>query len=407
MEMDEGKLAEIISKSVSDKMAEIETKKMADREAVTSKANALQQAGAQTTDADVPDSVKLGRVMRAMALAGGDHEKAQFIMDKNFKSFPAPNAVKKMLSSIGETKAQNMATPSEGGFLVNTGYAGFKVDPLLANTILDKLQVTKVDMPNGNLTVRVMTGEDDPSWGNESVNASKVTSAFGQVKLVSKKLDGLVAITNEQLMSDSISTDSWIIDILMKKFQRKVDYTAFYGTGSLLSPAGLDNLLVSTNKTGSSGTATTTNTPLEMIVALESLNVPQDGTWFWGMHPQMWGYLANIKSTTGNFIFRDEMSKGTLFGFPIYKSTNFGYTSTGTYNTSSADIWLGPASELIWGQQQGLEIVTSREASYIDGSTLVSSFSRNETVIRAIQYADFNVKHNNTLLKFTGKFAAS
>jgi HK97 family phage major capsid protein len=208
-------------------------------------------------------------------------------------------------------------------------------------------------------------------------------------------------------MSDALSTDAWIVQILQKQFERNVDYTAFYGTGTLYQPAGLDNLVVSTNKLGSSGTATTQDTVFELIAKLKTLNTPVDGSWFIGMHPQMFYYLQTLKTTTGAFIFREELSRGTLLGYPVIQSTNFGYTSTGTFNTSSADIWVGAASEMLWGQQQGMEIITSREASYLDGSTLQSAFSRNETVIRAIQYADFNIQHNTSFVKFTGKFAAS
>ena len=127
------------------------------------------------------------------------------------------------------------------------------------------------------------------------------------------------------------------------------------------------------------------------------------------MHPQMWGYLANIKSTTGQFIFREEMSRGTLFGYQIYQTTQSGYTSTGTYSTSSADIWLGSWPELIWGDQMSMEIVTSKEASYFDttANALVSAFDRDETVVRVIGVHDFNIMHDVSFIKFTGKFAAS
>lgn len=409
--MDEEKLAEAIQKGVKAEMdrkeEEAKQKAMADRTVADEKYKALQSVQIQEKSAEsVNDVHRLGRLIKVLAKSNNDLEKARATMKGIWANFPDSKGVLDLLDGVG-TKAQNMSVPSEGGFLVNVGYSPIKVDPLLAQTILNNLGVTKVDMPSGNLTLRTMVSQGAAGWNGESRDATKVSTVFGQVKLASKKLDAYAVMSNELLMSDAISTDAWIINILQRQFQLNVDYTAFYGIGSSYQPAGLDNLIVSTNKLGSSSTVTTQDTPFQLVAHLKSLNAPTDGSWFFGMHPQMFFYLQTLKTTTGQFIFREEMSKGTLLGYPIYQSTNFGYTSTGTFNTSSADIWFGPASEMLWGQQQGMEIITSKEASYLDGSTLVSAFSRNETLIRAIQYADFNIQHNNTIVKFTGKFAAT
>ena len=411
--MDEKELAALIDKTVNERVAEVKgkmeeeakQKAMADRQVVDDKIKELATVNV-IKESGVTDTHRMGRLIKIMAKAGNNPDRARDEFKTNHKNFPDQKGMGDLIDSIGQ-KAQNMTVPSEGGFLVNVGYSPILVDPLLADTILAKLNVTKVDMPNGNLTVRTMISQGAAGWNGESRDATKVPSVFGTVKLASKKLDAYAVISNELLMSDALSTDAWIVKILQKQFERNVDYTAFYGTGTLYQPAGADNLIVSTNKLGSSATATTQDTPFQLVAQLKGLNAPVDGSWFFGMHPQMFYYLQTLKTTTGAFIFREELSKGTLLGLPVLQSTNFGYTNTGTFATSSADIWCGPASEMLWGQQQGMEIITSREASYLDGATLQSAFSRNETVIRAIQYADFNIQHNNTLVKFTGKFAAS
>jgi HK97 family phage major capsid protein len=411
--MDEKQLADLISKTVDERVAGVkaqmdkdaELKAMADRTVVDNKLKDLTTI-AQVKDSGVTDTHRMGRLIKIMAKAGNNPERGRDIFKADHKNFPDQKGMEDLIDSVGN-KSQNMTVPSEGGFLVNVGYSPIKVDPLLADTILAKLAITKIDMPNGNITIRTMSSQGAAGWNGESRDATKVSSVFGTVKMASKKLDAYAVISNELLMSDALSTDAWIVQILQKQFERNVDNVAFYGTGTLYQPAGLDNLIVSTNKLGSSATATTQDTPFQLVAQLKGLNAPVDGSWFFGMHPQMFYYLQTLKTTTGAYIFREELSKGTLLGFPVLQSTNFGYTSTGTFATSSADIWLGPASEMLWGQQQGMEIITSREASYMDGATLQSAFSRNETVIRAIQFADFNVQHTNTIIKWTGKFAAA
>lgn len=389
-------LIDLIDSRVDEKTAEVNKKYAA--------IHAAPETRVSAKDLGLNEAQVFGRALSLLVKSGGNFTKAEEVL-KTYDAMPMAKAVGSALDGMKQ-KIQNATTPSEGGFLINTEYSGMIINPLLANTIIEKLPITKMAMGSGNLTIRTALSQGNPGWNSESSPSTSVSTVFGDIKLSAKKLDGKVVITNEQLAWDSISTDSVVTGLLQAYFQRVVDYGMLYGIGTSNSPMGLDGLLLAANKQGSASTVTTSNTPIELITYLNSLNVPEEGR-AWLMHPQMWGYLINLKTTTGAFIFREEMSRGMLFGYPIVQSSSVGYTFTGTYNTSSADIFFGSWKEIVMGQVGGMEVIASREASYYNGSTYVSAFDRNETVIRAIQYCDFNIMHNTSIVKFTGKFAAT
>ena len=51
-------------------------------------------------------------------------------------------------------------------------------------------------------------------------------------------------------------------------------------------------------------------------------------------------------------------------------------------------------NDAIIGEASGLQIAVDSSASYVESGSLVSSFSRDETVIRAIQRHDFAMRHD-------------
>lgn len=414
--MDEKQLADLINAKVDEEVtkavAEVKAKAAEDRKVIEEKYAALHSGIAVQVEsakaAQVPEEIKLGRMVKALAIANGNAEKAAWVMDNQFKDFPAARELKGAFTDAIQGKALNMTVPTEGGFNVPIAYSGRQIEVLYAQTAVMKTGITKLPLNNGNLTVRRMDTAANVAYFGESQSVPKAQAAFGDINLTGKKLGAKSILTNDLLRSNDINTDAWVIRDLQRKFNLKIDSTMLYGAGTVYTPKGLDNLIASGNKLGSTSTATTSDIPLQIVVALNSANVPEEGR-VWIMHPQMWGYLSNYKATTGQFIFRDEMARGTLFGYPIYQTTQSGYTNTGTYNTSSADIWLGSWPELIWGDQMSMEIVVSKEASYYDSAlgATVSAFDRDETVVRVIGVHDFNIMHDVSFIKFTGKFAAS
>lgn len=409
MELNEKELATIIDQTVEKRLAEVKASQQADREVAEKKYSELHGAylnlGKQSGKKEIPEDIKLGRAIRVKACATANGTDPVYELTKGaHKDFEGAEELK----GVFESKAANMTVPSEGGFLVPQAYSPKQIELLYAETAAMKCPITRLPMPNGNLTLRRMdAGASIAYFGETPQKPAYTQDVFGDIRLMGKKIGATTAISNDLLRSNDINADAWIIRDLQRKFQLKLDYTMLYGAATQYTPAGINNLMATANQSGGTTTATTSDIPMSMIATLDSGNAPQDGR-VWIMHPQMKWYLANLKATTGQFIFRDELAQNRLIGYPVLTTTQSGYTNTGTYNTSSADIWLGSWSEFLFGEQLGYEVVTSKEASYYDGTgTLVSAFGRDETVVRVIGVHDFNIQHDVSFVKFTGKFATS
>ena len=401
--MTEKELAELVGDAVEKKTAEMQ-KEMS---VVQEKYKALHDESRAQAEAkgagDVPAAVMFGRFARVATMAKGDPEMAVKIIDKTFDAFAGKNELKGYFGITAKNVA-NATVPSEGGITVPEVLSSRVIEVLYANAAVQKCNVTKLPLNNGNLTLSRMDSGALVSYFGEAKKVSKTQPVWGSVKLSGKKLGALVPISRDLIRSNDVSVDAWIVRDLQRKFALRMDRAMLYGLGTTFEPSGLSNLITGI---GSSSTAFTTDTPLNLVTELDAADAPADGR-AWIMHPRMFGYIANLKSTTGNFIYREEMSKGTLWGIPIVLSTQSGYTSTGTYNTSSADIFLGSWPEYIWADQMSIEIIASNEASFDDGSgTLQSAFQQDLQLIRAIGVHDFNIMHPASFLKSTNKFAVS
>ena len=353
----------------------------------------------------VPDTIMFGRFARAATIAKGNPEMAAGMVEKLWPNFGGVEVLKGYFDITA--KAQTVTVPSEGGITVPEILSDRVIDVLYAQTAVQQAGVTKLPMANGNLTVSRMDSGALVSYFGETKKVTKTQDVFGAAKLSGKKLGALVPISRDLIRSNAVAVDAWIVRDLQRKFMLRMDRAILYGLGSSYEPAGLDNTIISSAKIGSTSTVFTSDTPLQLISVIDAADAPPDGR-AWIMHPYMKNYIMNLKATTGQFIYRDEMARGVLFGYPVLSTTQSGYTNTGTYNTSSADIWLGSWPEFIWADQMTIEITTSTEASYDDGSgTFQSAFQQDQQLIRAIGVHDFNVFHNVSFVKSTNKFSTT
>jgi len=116
----------------------------------------------------------------------------------------------------------------------------------------------------------------------------------------------------------------------------------------------------------------------------------------WFFHPRSFNYLYNVRNSLGIYVYRDEMAKGTLLGYPFYKTTQI---PTSYYDASSHSdcsfVFLVEMTEAIILDSMQLELMVSREGSYIDSSgSTVSALQNDQTLIRAITEHDFQMRHD-------------
>lgn len=386
---------DLVKKAVNEKMAEVD-KKYGIGEMVDEK----KAAPFVMAEKPVEPSISAARYVKIAAMTGGD-------LDKIGKVAKSMYPRDELLNSQIETKAAGVTIPSDGGFLVPEVLASELIMPLYNKLSVVQAGARRIPMPNGNMTIPRMDTGATVGYVGENSNMSKTQQVFGDVKLSARKLAALIPVSNDLIRSSSLAADMYIRDDLVNRMRIKMDYAALYGSGSVHEPLGLSNILAqqnSGNVVGSSSTAFTSDIPAELLGKLWGANVPMLNP-AWLINGQTYSYLLNLKTTTGAFIYRDEMlGAKTLIGIPFIVSNQVSWTDD---TVDYVDIFVGDFSEFLIGEQLALQIESSREAAYYDGSNTISAFQQDQTVIRAISTHDFNVRHPVSFVKGTYKLATS
>ena len=109
----------------------------------------------------------------------------------------------------------------------------------------------------------------------------------------------------------------------------------------------------------------------------------------WGFNSFMEGYLMNLKTATGDYLYRDEMNQGKFLGMN-YAVTN----QIPTSKDGLTDIFFGNWADLLIGDPVGLETYTTLDGSWTDEDGIQhNAFEENLTGTRALMYDDIGVRH--------------
>ena len=123
----------------------------------------------------------------------------------------------------------------------------------------------------------------------------------------------------------------------------------------------------------------------------------------WIMAPRTEQKLATIQNANGVFAFRDEVIRGTLWGYPIGVTTNVPITldTSGAGNDNESEIYLVDFAQVLIGESMGLLVDSSQEAAYHAGSHVQAAFSLDQTVVRAIAEHDLGLRHDKAVAMLT------
>jgi len=344
---------------------------------------------------ETPEAVKtpskFGRYARALIRCRGDVDRAA---DWVFKTYHDEETARALSST-------DMAL---GGALIAPEYASEVIELLRAKTVVRKLGARIIPMETGTLNIprqtSGVTGAYIGADGESDIAAESVGT--GMLTLTWKKLATLVPISNDLLLLSGVDADRFVRDDIVRSLRIREDKAFLRDDGTQNKPKGLRYWAASGNVIAANATVNLTNTVTDLrklVNALEQSNVEMDQP-AWIFSPRTKNYLMTVQDGNGNFVFRDEMLRGTLWDFP------YGVTTSVPNNlgagSDESEIYLVDFAHVIIGESSQLVIVASSEATYNDGAGLRSAFSRDETVIRAILRHDFAVRHQEAVAVLTG-----
>ena len=327
----------------------------------------------------------------AMSIAAGDG-------DLNLAQKFAAN-------EIGDKEvAMAVSTAADsGGSLIPETMASDVIELLRPKTIVRALGARIVPLVNGNLTMPRLTGGATSGYKGENEAQNAEGSATDDVKLSAKTQMTIVPISNELIGYAGFNTEQIFLNDMIMAIANRQDKAFLRDDGTGNTPTGF-------NKTATEGGRTVTWKGTADLVTIDAYldvlilglmnsdsNMTSPG---WGMSPRSFMKLQGLRDGNGNKVY-PEMAQGMLKGYPVRHTTNIpvnlgaGSNETEIYFADFADVVIGETGEM--------SIDFSREATYNDSTgTLVSAYSRNQSVLRVVTGNDIGFRHLEGLQLGTG-----
>ncbi|MBN9135871.1 MAG: phage major capsid protein [Phyllobacterium sp.] len=329
------------------------------------------------------------------------------------------------------TKALVTSTGTAGGFIVPPDVMNEIIPLLRARAVVRGAGGRNMPMPRGTMTLPGQGSAARAYYGAESKPIKSSQQKLRQIVASFKKLTSLVPVSNDMMRYADPAVDAFVRDDIVKVMALREDLGFLLGDGTEDAPRGFlsfanghvqaNNGTVGLWSTGANsilavngadpanstgGNFVTSNQVYTLatvaaelgaaINRLDMANVPEDKR-VWFMNPRSYNYLFNVQNALGVYVYRDELSKGTLSGYPVRKTTQIGtaYWNADGSNKDLSFVFLVEMTEDIILDSMQLELAVSREGTYVDedGNT-VSAFATDQTIIRAIAEHDHQLRHD-------------
>lgn len=336
--------------------------------------------------------VALGFVVHALARCNGDRDKAASYLEAEGHS--------------GISAALSGATEAPGGVTVPRELAGELIELLRARVVVRAAGARTFPMPAGQVRHAKQTGAATATYTAENAPILPSEPTYDKLDQSFKKLTGLVPVGNSLLRHSGMAMAQMVRDDLVKVMALREDLAFIRGDGSANTPRGIRNWLLAANWTaalnsGVTASAAAAEGALRRVVArVEDANVALTNPG-WIMRASAKNWLAFLKDANGNPLFPTIEANGTLLGAKIHTTSQIP-NNLGTA-TDETEIYFGEFSEAMIGDSMDLSIGVSTEAGYMDGSTVVSAFQNDLTLMRAISEHDFALEHDTAWAGFNAK----
>jgi HK97 family phage major capsid protein len=298
--------------------------------------------------------------------------------------------------------------PETGGILIPQPVSGEIIDILRAKVVVRRMNPITLPMSSGNFRLPKKTSGTTSYYVGESTSPATSQVKVGSILLSFKKQVTVVPVSNDLLRYSSPGADQIIRNDIVDETAVRQDQAFLRDPGTDATPKGLRfwaapaNVIPATGGVGGDANLTSmTATLSNLVLKLLENNIPMSNV-HWLFSPRTMMNLSIVRITNGPYAFRDEMARGTLWGYPFFVTTTVPNTLTIGANSDTSEIYLVDANEIVIGDSQRLLIDASGDAAYEEGGTVKAAFTRDETVIRAISEHDMVVRREQAVAVATG-----
>lgn len=345
----------------------------------------------------------IGACVRAAKKSRGDYDDMVVYLKKDGHDDLAEIYEQNQKDFMDQAKAMTAGDPETGGVLIPQAVSAEIIDLLRAKVLVRRMNPITLPMPNGNFRLPKKTQGTTSYYVGESTSPATSKVKVGSVLLSFKKQVTIVPSSNDLFRFSSPGADQIIRNDIVDETAVRQDQAFLRDPGTDATPKGLrfwaalSNVIQSAGGTGGDANLTgITSTLAQLILKLLQANIPMSNV-HWIMSPRTMMNLSSVRVTNGPYAFREEMGRGTLWGYPFFSSTTVPNTLTVGANADCSELYLADAAEIVIGDSQRLMIDASGEAAYEEGGTVKAAFTRDETVIRAISEHDMVVRREEAV----------
>lgn len=338
------------------------------------------------------------KFMMSLFQAGDDPKKALELAHRR-KDKNMTLAFEKSISM----KALETSPLANGGALIPQEFSKEIIEFLRNKSVVLKSGARQVNMPNGSLTISKQSGTAALSYLGEGDNYTASQPSFGDIVLNAKKAGGIVPISEELLSDSSFDTAQLVRDDLLGALATLNDVTMLRSAGGENKPRGLRYQVASANvltqsKLGTVATIAEKTYDLARLLQLVyDSNVPgtRNG---WVMSNRDYVHLSTLRNSNNGFAF-PELQKGMLLNHPVLFTGN---VPTNLGAGTESEIYFGDWSQMVIGETGGIKLTTLPGAAYHDGTSVVSSFSKDQVPVKVRLRNDMKLRHDTGFGVLTG-----
>jgi len=330
--------------------------------------------------------IAFARFARSLMVARGNPERA-FAFAKSTFGESSPVAME-----LGA--ALNTNDPNSGGFMVPERFSNEIIDLLLPATVVRRrVQAAGNVVPLVGGTDNIPTVESgiNAYYLGESTDINPSEPTFGNIKMTEREMAAMVPISNKLLRHANRNVDSMIRNLIVRGMALVEDQKFIRGTGTGPEPRGL-RFWPNVTSNAANGTVNVANIETDARTAelgLMNNDIPMIAP-TWIMAPRTLAYLRDLRDGNGNLYYPSLQGPNpTWRGKPVDHTNSIPINLGGGSNES--EVYLVDYAYVMIADSYAVKIDASESASYKVGASMVSAFSQNQTVIRALTGHDFAV----------------
>lgn len=289
-----------------------------------------------------------------------------------------------------------------GGALVPENWTNEVIELLRPKTIVRALGAQTVPLVNGKLTMPRLAGGAMSGYKDETQSRNAEGGQTDDVKLLAKTQMAIVPISNELIGYAGYNAEQIFLNDMISAVANRQDKAFLRDDGTDNTPIGFRKTALDSGRvTPWSGTADLATIDQYLDTLILSLmnsdsNMSMPG---WGLSPRTFMKLQGLRDGNGNKVY-PEMAQGLLKGYAVQFTTNI---PVNLGAGSETEIYFADFADVVIGETGEMTIDFSKEATYNDASgTLVSAFSRNQSVLRVVTGNDVGFRHLEGLQLGTG-----